>query len=163
MIKIYGASKDERAIVKKIYKKTLKSLRQKDIFSVEFCFVLSDEIRQHNKTYRGVDKVTDVLSFPALDIRALPVRLENIERCECEKRRANLGSVVVCTEKAVEQAYEFGHSVERETAFLAVHGLLHLLGFDHEEDATDCEMFQIGETVLKNCGYNRIKTKPHAL
>lgn len=102
-----------------------------------FSIIVVDEktIQEINKEYRGIDKVTDVISFA----------LEDEKNFTAELRV--LGDVYICLEKAKNQALEYGHSLKRELSFLTVHGLLHLLGYDHEEDET--EMFKVQKEVLE--------------
>lgn len=102
-----------------------------------FSIILVDEktIQEINKKYRGIDKVTDVISFA----------LEDEKKFIAELRV--LGDVYICLEKAKNQALEYGHSLKRELSFLTVHGLLHLLGYEHEEDET--EMFKVQKEVLE--------------
>ena len=107
-----------------------------------------EEIRRINNENRGIDSVTDVLSFPMFASRN--------EICADESGSAFLGSMVICRERAQEQAAEYGHSVEREAAFLAVHSTLHLLGYDHETGKEDeQEMFSKQEAVLEKMGLTR--------
>ncbi len=82
--------------------------------------VTPDEIRQANAGFRGIDRVTDVLTFPAWEGERL-----------ISPPDGYLGDIMICRDRAVEQAGEYGHSVERELGFLAAHGVLHLLGYDH--------------------------------
>lgn len=105
-------------------------------FEVSVSFVTNDEIRQLNKMYRNVDRETDVLSFPMDDE-------EDIEGV------IMLGDVILSTEKIVEQAHEFGHSLEREMIYLTVHSMLHLLGYDHLEDEEKEEMRTMEKEVMK--------------
>ena len=103
------------------------------ITEVSVTFTDNEKIHALNKQYRNVDKPTDVLSFPLLDTESeedelLPAELETM-----------LGDIVVSLEKAREQAEEYGHSFEREVAFLCVHSMLHLLGYDHERSEADEE------------------------
>ncbi|MDE5602142.1 MAG: rRNA maturation RNase YbeY, partial [Clostridia bacterium] len=86
-----------------------------------------------NNSARGVDKVTDVLSFPCFDKLPLPVKENSFQDCDYDGKRVMLGSIMICRQRAQEQAEEFGHSYARELGFLTCHGLLHLLGFDHIE------------------------------
>lgn len=86
---------------------------------ISLAFVDNAYIHELNKTYRDKDKPTDVLSFPMDDISS-------------EEPYILLGDIIISLEKAKEQAEEYGHSFEREMAFLTVHGVLHLLGYDHE-------------------------------
>jgi len=102
---------------------------------VTLTFVDEQEIQAINTAHRGVDRVTDVLSFSLvegtlpdgspLDDVASPFAVPADQARE-------LGDIVICHARAVEQATEYGHSLEREIAYLAVHGLLHILGYDHE-------------------------------
>ena len=88
-------------------------------------FVDMDEIHELNKMHRGVDRPTDVLSFP---------QFEDVCEEAPEEGEICLGDVVICRDKAAEQAEEFGHSFEREILYLFVHSVLHLLGYDHMEE-----------------------------
>ncbi len=101
--------------------------------SVSVSFVDNAYIRELNREYRGVDKHTDVLSFPMYE----PSELDS---AECELGGALLGDVVISVERAREQAAELGNSFLREVAFLAVHSTLHLLGYDHERSKEDDEL-----------------------
>lgn len=113
---------------------------------ISVTFVDLDEIHELNKQYRGVDKPTDVLSFPQFD----DLEEEIPEVCEiC------LGDVVICEQKAREQAEEFGHSFERELVYLFTHSVLHLLGYDHMEDDEKAEMREKEEDILKTIGLSR--------
>ena len=99
----------------------------------EVSITLTDNEKIHalNKQYREVDKPTDVLSFPLLDFEG--------EGCEpvADEPMVSLGDIVISLERAAEQAEEFGHSFDREVAFLCVHSMLHLLGYDHELSEDD--------------------------
>ncbi len=102
-------------------------------FEISVTFTDNDGIHELNKTYRNIDRPTDVLSFPQIDY-------ENGESAE-----GALGDIVLSLQRAQEQADEFGHSFERECAFLTVHSTLHLLGYDHElgdEDERDMRQRQ---------------------
>lgn len=104
-----------------------------------------EEIRVLNRDYRGVDKVTDVLSFPQFEgADEMP---QQGELC--------LGDVVICREKAAGQAEEFGHSFEREIIYLFTHSVLHLLGYDHMTDEDKRQMRQREEEVMEYLGIGR--------
>ncbi len=104
-----------------------------------------EEIHQLNLEYRQVDSPTDVLSFPQFeDMNDLPAEGEIC-----------LGDVVICAEKAKEQAQEFGHSFEREIIYLFVHSILHLLGYDHMEEEEKQAMRSREEAVMKTIGLSR--------
>jgi len=94
------------------------------------------EIRNLNHKYRGIDRATDVLSFSADD-------------------EDYLGDVFICVDRVLSQAAEYGHSREREFAFLVVHGILHLLGYTHEDEAAAQKMFEKQEAILQELNYRR--------
>jgi probable rRNA maturation factor len=115
----------------------------------EVSVLITDDagIRKLNSDYRGKDTHTDVLSFP---------QLEGEDSDFSPGMAALLGDIVISMETAARQAAEFGHPLEREMAFLAVHGALHLLGYDHEEAADKAEMRLAEETVLAGIGLQRV-------
>ena len=108
-----------------VAKTVLKVLKQTGSVSVELSIVSEEEIKRLNSEFRSIDKVTDVLSFPL-------VEYEESVAPAYDEDRAMLGDIVISLERAAEQAEEFGHSFEREVAFLTAHSMLHLLGYDHE-------------------------------
>ena len=115
---------------------------------VSVSFVTNDEIRQLNKEYREKDSATDVLSFPLGENGVYDVN---------ESTGAYLlGEIVISVEKAVEQAGSFGHTLQREMAFLAVHSMFHLLGYDHEKGGLESViMREKEEKVLAELGLTR--------
>jgi len=117
---------------------------------VSVSFVTNDEIHGLNRDYRGVDRPTDVLSFPMLDGDA------DEGDIDIDSDSVVLGDIIISAEKAVEQAASYGHSVERELSFLAVHSTLHLLGYDHETSPEDeKDMFRRQEEILTLAGVPR--------
>jgi probable rRNA maturation factor len=100
-------------------------------------------IRKLNRQWRGQDSATDVLSFP-LALEAPPAGPP-----------FEIGEVVISVERAVDQASSLGHSLERELAFLFVHGTLHVLGFDHETPEEEHEMFSRQKDILDSAGFER--------
>ena len=116
-----------------------KTLEMENVLSSNFAIVFIDDEKMHelNKNYRGIDRTTDVLSFAFEDNNKICYNIRQ------------LGEIYVSIPKMVSQAKEYGHSEKRELAFLVVHGLLHLLGYDHtlgiEEEK---EMFEKQELVL---------------
>lgn len=116
---------------------------------ISLTFVDNEKIHELNKEYRGKDAPTDVLSFPMFEDGEIEYDDESDEPCA-------IGDIVISLEKAVEQAEEYGHSLEREAAFLAVHSVLHLLGFDHEVSEEDDEyMKESAEEILSSIGLRR--------
>lgn len=109
-------------------------------------FVDKEEIQQINKMYRDKDKVTDVISF-ALEEDEPEITGLDMPRV--------LGDIIICTDVAKEQADNYGHSFERELGFLALHGFLHLLGYDHMNEQDEKEMFGRQEQILNAYGLTR--------
>ena len=109
-------------------------------------FTDNEGIRAVNKQYRNIDKATDVLSFPLTDF-------EGGEEPPADEPAVSLGDVIISLERAKEQAEEFGHSLEREVAFLTVHSTLHLLGYDHElSEEDDADMRRRQREILESMG-----------
>lgn len=124
--------------------------------ALEIIFADKQEIRSLNAQNRQVDKVTDVLSFPTLDgILGKKILKENFPYDFDELGNLFIGSIVICKEVAAEQAEEYGHSYERELYYLAVHGVCHLLGYDHMQDADKKIMREKEEKVLKKLNLTR--------
>ncbi|MBE6681481.1 MAG: GTPase Era [Ruminococcaceae bacterium] len=116
---------------------------------ISLTFVDNEKIHELNKEYRGKDAPTDVLSFPMFENGEIEYDDESDEPCA-------IGDIVISLEKAKEQAEEYGHSMEREASFLAVHSVLHLLGFDHEVSEEDDEyMKESTEEILSSIGLRR--------
>jgi len=118
-------------------------------FEVSISFVNNQEMRSLNKEYRNIGKETDVLSFPLVEFIEEELNTED-EDAEYIEEEIALGDIVISMEKAAEQSEEYGHSFKRELAFLLVHGMLHLLGYDHDEEASEGEIFDKQEEILKN-------------
>ena len=129
----------------KLYELLAFALKREKLDNVEFnvIFVDSNTIHDINKTYRNVDRVTDVISFA----------LEDNKTIELDHRL--LGDIYICVERAEEQAKEYGHSFLRELAFLTILGLLHLLGYDQMEKEEEKIMFQKQEDILNEFGIRR--------
>ena len=123
--------------------------------SAELTVVDGDTIRETNFRLRGVDAVTDVLSFPSVDV-SLPFDEADyqydIDPCD---GKITLGEIMLCYSRMEEQSVEYGHSKERECCYLVLHGLLHLLGFDHMEEADKNVMRAQEEAILGKLGIVR--------
>lgn len=113
---------------------------------VAVSFVDEDEIQSINKNYRNKDSVTDVISF-ALEEGDDEINIPGATRV--------LGDIIICVKRAEAQAADYGHSLERELGFLSVHGLLHLLGYDHMNEADEQKMFGRQHEILKAYGLTR--------
>ena len=119
-----------------VIKRCLKHEKVKNAnFSI--VFVDNEKIQFLNKNYRNIDRITDVISFA----------FEDNERIVYNNVRF-LGEIYICIPRMIEQSLMYGHSEERELAFLTVHGLLHLLGYDHMNEEDEKEMFMLQEVIL---------------
>ena len=116
-----------------------------DNYEVSLSFVDNKEIHELNREYRGVDRVTDVLSFPLLS--------DDFEDVELEEE--SLGDIVVSLERALEQSIEYNHSFERDVCFLICHSMFHLLGYDHDTDENTKEMREKEEHILNKLNITR--------
>lgn len=155
MIRISGANLKERALVRKVEKATFKHLGQKDFFLIDITVVDEDTIKNLNASARGVDKVTDVLSFPCFEKLDLPVDKSEFSKFDYDGSHVLLGSIMICRKRAEEQAKEYGHSYARELGFLACHGFLHILGFDHIDPEDEKVMIAHQKAIMNAVGLKR--------
>ena len=148
-----------------------KYLNLPEGIELDLSIVSNEEIQVLNRDYRGLDKPTDVLSFALtevtsefdvdfahLDLTEEAEETEDLEETEFEDEEAipqHLGDIIISYPRAQEQAQDYGHSLDRELAFLAVHGFLHLNGYDHQTEEEAQEMFKIQEEVLTTYGLTR--------
>jgi len=112
---------------------------------VDVSIVSSDEIREINKEYREKDVVTDVLSFPMQDFYNGQSQSDLKIEIDPETGLLFLGDILICYDRAYEQAEEYGHSIEREMGFLTTHSMFHLFGFDHEDNEEDMQIMRDNE------------------
>lgn len=123
---------------------------------VALTFVDNETIRGLNKEYRGLDRATDVLSFALQEVGAGESEIFFDEADEALGIQEDLlGDIVISIPQAIAQSEEYGHSVEREIGFLFVHGFLHLIGYDHQDEASEKEMFAKQEIFLQEVGLTR--------
>ena len=138
-----GENLPKQAMMNKIEEaaKVCREMEQVDsnLAEISLTFVDMEEIQQLNREYRDTDSVTDVLSFPQFESKDEFPKVGEII----------MGDVVICTEKAMLQAEEFGHSPEREIIYLFTHSLLHLMGYDHMKEDEKQIMRQKEEKVLE--------------
>lgn len=118
---------------------------RKEDMEVSVSFVDMEEIRELNRIYRDKDEITDVLSFP---------QYENIAQIP-PQGKVSIGDVVLCTEQALLQADDFGHSPERELVYLFTHSIFHLLGYDHMEDDAKERMRKVEEKIMEKIGLRK--------
>ena len=124
------------------------AIEHEKLDNLEFNIIIvdNDYIHELNRTYRKIDRETDVITFA----------LEDFEKIKDAEKRV-LGDIYISIDKAKEQAEEYGHSLLRELSFLAVHGFLHLLGFDHMNPEDEKEMFTRQEDILNGFGIKKEK------
>ena len=157
-MQIYFAQSSEGEDQEKVYGETMKKALslilikeglEEEGAEVSDSFVTPEEIQTLNLDYRNVDRVTDVLSFPQFD------SVDDLIDMAEETGVAELGDVVICMDRAREQAEEFGHPLEREVIYLFVHSILHLLGYDHMEEEEKKEMRAREDEVMNELGIER--------
>ena len=139
-IEFFNQTQQNTKPFEKLIRRVFRSVDLKKYFN--FFFVTVEEIKRLNQTYRKIDRVTDVLSFALCD------DLEN-------EMKNSLGDIFIAVDQARRQASEYGHSLKREMAFLAVHGYLHLLGYDHQTKEEEEQMFAKQEAILLQAGLKR--------
>ena len=142
---------DFKKDINQIFKKTLEVVgaNKNIVASVELA--TPNKIKKLNYLYRGIDRVTDVLSFPLIE------SIDDIEKdADFTIGLCNIGEIYINLERAKEQAIEYNHSLKREFCFLALHGFLHLLGYDHIKKDQEEIMFELQDKILKlvNIGRN---------
>lgn len=144
-----------RKLIQEIYDEALKVTENNhDNLWLTVTFVNKERIQELNKAYRKVDKATDVLSFPMLNIK-YPQKLKEFQKENEPDGSLYLGDIVICKKVAKMQAKQYGHSKKREVGFLALHGLLHLLGYDHIEKEDEVVMNETSKQILENLNINR--------
>ena len=144
----YSAGRKMKALIEKAIRGTLECEKFERDVVVSVTFTDNEGIREKNREFRDIDRATDVLSLPMYDMANGDLPEEGMD---CE-----LGDIVLSLERAAEQAEEFGHSYERECAFLTVHSMLHLLGYDHvNSEEEDEEMRAHQRVIMTHIGLER--------
>lgn len=141
----------EEKLIKEVVNKVLEEEKVLTEVDVYITLTNNEEIHKINKEYRDVDRPTDVLSFPMYEREEIK-DLKNDTDDEVEKI---LGDIIVSIEKVKEQAEEYGHSFERELAYLVTHGMLHLLGYDHMIEEEKVVMRKREEEILGTLNITR--------
>lgn len=129
-------SRELEGLLESVIKECLRVEGLDEDYEVSVSFVTDQEIQDLNKDYRGVDKVTDVLSFPVDD--------------EFDVGDKLLGDIIISTNRAKEQAEDYGHEFIREMAYLTAHSMFHLMGYDHMDDDEKSDMRSKEKLVMKN-------------
>lgn len=124
---------------------------------VSLTFTSDEEIHELNREYRGIDRPTDVLSFAMQEdgVDELDIIFEVEHEEDADPISGMLGDIIISVDTALAQSEEYGHSLEREIGFLFVHGFLHLIGYDHQDDETEAEMTAKQEAILQKAGLTR--------
>lgn len=140
MIKVhfFNKTKEDTKLQEKLIRSIFSNLDRKETFNV--IFMNNEQITEINLMYREIDKATDVISFP-------------------DKEDDYIGDIFISLERASEQALEYGHSYEREVGFLAVHGYLHLLGYDHHNETDEKIMIEKQNEILKLAKLERVQNE----
>ena len=129
-------------------------------YQISLLFVDNEEIKEINNETRGINKATDVLSFPMLDFEEKMVYKDmyldfNFDETFKDGEELILGDMVLSLERALEQSKEYGHSYEREVSYLVVHSILHLLGYDHMLEDEKVKMRKREEEILNKLKITR--------
>ncbi len=135
-IQLHNQTKEDIKEIKDMLQRIFKPIKQEK--NMQIIFLNQEAIHKMNMTYRKIDRPTDVLSFINDDLED-----------------DSLGDIFISIEQARLQASDYGHSFEREIGFLAVHGYLHLLGYDHHTDEEEKLMIKEQEHILKNANLER--------
>ena len=147
-------------IINEVCEKALKAEEVNIPYQISLLFVDNEEIRDINRETRGIDKATDVLSFPMLDYPKDKVFKEAYKETKFNEiyldgEELVLGDMVLSLERAKEQSIEYNHSFNREVCYLVVHSILHLLGYDHMEDEEKKRMRKREEEILGDLNITR--------
>lgn len=162
-------TEEHREIIERIINQAAKKLALGEGVEVDVSIVDNDVIQQLNRDYRGIDRPTDVLSFaleedledaPTFDFDQFYDEESLDETLDLEANQQtpvsrHLGDIIISYQRTQEQAMDYNHPFERELAFLAVHGFLHLNGYDHMTEEDEEVMFSLQEEVLRENGFTR--------
>ena len=153
-MKIY--SNKPKLLDNQVFEKALElTSNQVEGVTVGVSFVSKAKIKKLNLERRGVNKVTDVLSFPMFETKKTATLQNFLDEIDPLTKELEIGDIVICLQVAKKQAKAYGHSLKREINFLALHGFLHLLGYDHLNAKQEKQMFGLAEKILAECGITR--------
>ena len=147
-------------IINEVCEQSLKAEEMNVPYQISLLFVDNEEIREINRDTRGMDKATDVLSFPMLEypkdkVFKVVYKDTKFNEIYLDGDELVLGDMVLSLERAKEQSIEYNHSFNREVCYLVVHSILHLLGYDHMEDEEKKRMREREEEILGNLNITR--------
>ncbi len=163
------ADSDEKKLFKSVAQKVVNAVIRSDAaknifeavvendikgFNANIIFTNDDSIHEINLEHRGIDRATDVLSFPINDFEYGngEIDMQNIDE---DLNMLILGDIIISVSTMKRQAEDYGHSIERECAFLTCHSMLHLLGYDHMNEADEKQMMSYTEEILNKIGFTR--------
>lgn len=152
MATLYIDAPENKNQFKTVAAAVYKTLGQVDPLKAEIVYLNAEEMQKLNASSRGVNSVTDVLSFPSIENARGKVLLKKDNPYCIDGNRLFIGSIALCREKIASQAKELGHSEERETVYLTVHGLMHLFGYDHIEENDKKQMREKEKEALSLLG-----------
>ena len=157
MLKIYGENTERLDRLDDVCKTVCSVLGQRGALYAELTFVSARKMRAINRETRGVDAVTDVLSFPMLSgVMGRGITQKDFPfDYDPDRKAVFIGGIVICMQRVASQAKKYGHSEERETYYLIVHSLLHLFGYDHIEESDRIEMRDLEEKIMDKVGLIR--------
>ena len=158
MINIFGeVEKGIEVDLNRVFNEVKHALSLPENIDVNLSFVSKEDIRKLNNETRGIDKVTDVLSYPYTNLKVgEKLNLEDYKfDIDPETNTLTFGDVYICTDRAKDQAEEYGHSLKREICFLFCHSLLHLSGYDHIKKEDEEQMLAMQNKILDNLGIKR--------
>ena len=140
-------SSEQEKLIESIIKKSIETEKYNNMAEVGVTVVTNKRIKELNKEFRNKDCVTDVLSFPLIDFE--------LGELPPKSGKYLLGDIAFSFDKAVEQAKEYGHSIDREIGFFIAHSMLHLMGYDHQDESSERVMFKKQEQILDAVGLTR--------
>lgn len=147
--------------IEDVIKECLKEEKVPYDVEISLSIVTKEEIKEINKEYREIDKPTDVLSFPQMESIENGVMdwstIDKNKDIDLDTNLLMLGDIIICDEIAMDQAQEYGHSLEREVCFLVAHSMLHLLGYDHIKEEDQKIMEDKQDKILDQLGIFRVK------
>ncbi len=150
---------DVEKLISTLTKELIRTFKIPYEVSLNVSFTNDESIREINKEFRGIDRATDVLSFPAIEFDTPGdfslIEKDSFDLFDPDTKELILGDIMISLEHAHSQALEYGHSFKREIAFLITHSLLHLSGFDHETDEERLIMEEHQRQILDTLGITR--------